>query len=75
MMRARKLLLAAGAAVMTMVVAAPANAYYIVYHLGPPYGEIAGAELYCDDGTLHSSGGFITGVVAYIEYHTGVEPC
>ena len=74
-MRARKLLLAAGAAAMSMLMAAPANAYYIVYYYGPPYGEIAGAELYCDDGTLHSSGGFITGVVAYVEYHTGEAPC
>jgi hypothetical protein len=72
---ARKILLGASAAAASMLTAAPASAYYIVYYYGPPYGQIAGAEMYCDDGTYHSGGGFITGVVAYTEYHTGEAPC
>lgn len=75
MMNVRKLLLCAGAAMTTMLMASPASAYYIVAYLGPPYGEVSGAEIYCDDGTLYSSGGIITGVVAYVEYHTGEAPC
>ena len=74
-MKLRKFLLGLSGALATILMTSPANAYYIVYYYGPPYGEIAGAELYCDDGTLYSSGGFITGVVAYVEYHTGEAPC
>jgi|GEM_PF-7102431 len=71
----RKLLFGAGAVVASTFMAAPASAYYIVYYNGPPYGQVSGAEMYCDDGSLYSSGGIITGVVAYIEYYTGQAPC
>jgi hypothetical protein len=75
MMILRKLLLCAGAAVMMTLPVSAANAYYIIYYYGPPYGQISGAELYCDNGSLYSSGGIITGVPAYTEYHTGEAPC
>jgi len=70
---ARKLLLGAAAAASAMLLASPAQAYYIVYY--SYYNGVSGAEMYCDDGTLHSSGGLITHVVAYIEYYTGQAPC
>jgi uncharacterized protein YfaP (DUF2135 family) len=56
-----------------MLMAAPAHAYYVIYY-NYIYG-VSGAEVYCDDGTFHSSGGLITGQVAYIEYYTGQAPC
>lgn len=74
-MRLRKILVFAGLAATMMLTVSPANAYYIQFYYGPPYGGISGAEMYCDDGTLYSSGGIITGVPAYIEYHTGEAPC
>jgi hypothetical protein len=74
MMRiARKILLGAGAAAASMLMTSPANAYYVVYY--NYINGISGAEMYCDDGTLYSSGGLITSQVAYIEYHTGEAPC
>ncbi len=74
-MTIRKLSIFAGAIATTMLMVSPANAYYVQYYYGPPYGQISGAEVYCDDGSLYSSGGIITGVVAYVEYHTGEAPC
>jgi hypothetical protein len=56
-----------------MLMASPANAYYVVYY-NYIWG-ISGAEIYCDDGTLYDSGGLITGVVSHIEYYTGQAPC
>ncbi len=73
MIAARKLILCAGAAVASMFMASPASAYYIVYY--DYIWGISGAEMYCDDGTLYSSGGLITNVVSHIEYHTGEAPC
>ena len=70
---ARRLSLCAGAAAASMLMASPANAYYVVYY-NYIWG-ISGAEIYCDDGTLYDSGGLITGVVSHIEYYTGQAPC
>lgn len=73
MISARKIILGAGAALTSLLLASPAGAYYIVYY--DYIWGVSGAEMYCDDGTLYSSGGLITNVVAYIEYHTGEAPC